>query len=181
MSKLGISIVIDFHEGVTLDQAMEMVDQCFSHVRVHCVDCYIIHSTFREAWRGFMIGKGDPIFINSITGKPVSRVIVTTFEDIIAREGQLNEISFVFNDMIVYATVGKLGMRIKIASRDSWTLELISYIKNILFFKKVEIIEVNWKGEINLFYTDLAQRLEEGDFEGGEERSRYKPIERSRS
>jgi len=172
MKKLGIEISARFFNGTTLEQAYEMVQHHFTSVTVHAKDVFTIHRNFQEAFRGYMIGQGS--FKDTKTGKISGRAAITVYDDFIEETGRRDEISFSFKDFKVYGALSRRSLWCKIDCRDTWTKELIDYLYGITIVRKVEVSEREFPGEINFFYADLARRLEEGDFEGGDRRSQYR-------
>jgi hypothetical protein len=171
--KQGVKINAKFPEGTTFDQAMARLYRFFLPFSVHCVNCYEVHRAFKEAHRGFMIGQGHA----RADGTKFGRSPITAFDDIIAETGRMDEVSFIFQGTTIIATINKFALHIKIARRDEWSQELIEHFQRLArfgqIFASLEVVNIDCKGEVNLFYTDLLKRLEEGDFEGWEDRSRY--------
>jgi hypothetical protein len=167
MKKEGTWIIARFHSKFNTEDVVEIVKQNFHNVIVHCCDCLKVQRNFREAWRGFVIGEDK-------TRKPFGRSPVTTVDSAIESTGQVYEITFTFKEVETYAFFSKLAFDMRTTRRDEWANELINYLKTLPVFREIEIRYPDFEGELNLFYTDLSRRLEEGDFEGGEQRSRYR-------
>ncbi len=165
---LGHVIHAHFCHGVTFDWAMAKVACYFSNIQILCVNCYAIDRAFQEARRGFMIGKGRRPFVDLDTGKVLGRQMVTMLDDILEKEGRVDEIRFEYKSVGVYATISKTRLNLSVDRRDEWTQDLICFLEHCSCFEKVDVRQRMWNGEITPYYANLLQRLEEGDFEGGE-------------
>lgn len=158
-----------FFDGTTLEQAFDMMQCHFAPLTVHAKNTYAIHRNFLEGYRGYMIGKG--FFKDPDTGIASGRSTITIYDDFYEETGRRDEISFSFKNITIYGALSRRALWCNIVCRDAWTKELRDYLYNIVIVRDIEVRECDYSNEINLFYSDLARRLEEGDFEGGDNRS----------
>jgi hypothetical protein len=166
----GKMIIARFQDGMSFEDVNLFVQQKFPSLKVHCQDCLSVLRNFREACRGYWVGIGLFRHPNgSIMGRAAINAIEYDRNDI----GVKYEISFDYRDEKSVAEYSRLGFVIRSIHTDDWNTYLVEYLKQATCFKKVEVIKMIYDGEPNLFYSDLERRLEEGDFEGGEDRSRY--------
>jgi hypothetical protein len=169
MKRNGTKIHIGFSSHQDVDIVLDTISHRFDSLLVHCKNVLKVHQHFREAYRAYMVGRGK---CRQKDGKISGRFPITTFDSAIERIGIAYEISFKFCDTLVYADISGIHMRIHVLQTDIWVIDLVEVIKSILDVKNIEIRKQEYNEHIPLFYADLERRLNEGDFEGGEEMSR---------
>ena len=165
--------MVRFQEEVTFDFVMQIIAEKFVSLKIHLENCVKIRRDFWEAYRGYLIGYKAGQGIPDRFG----RHPIKCFDDGMNNEGPSNEITFEFQGAILYGEISKTALNVSTFQLIPWTEEFKSYISELSIVTQIEITEKDFEGEFNLFYTDLARRLEEGDFEGGERKSRYRTID----
>jgi hypothetical protein len=163
-------ISASFIDGMKYEQVEKLIYDNFSDVEIHCKNCLEVFRNFREAFRGYLIGKG---------GSKFGRSPITTFDRDIEQVGCLSEITFVFEDVRVVAYASKKMIHVGVLQPEIWVNKYIEYIKlkfqtNI---KELIIDPREFKSKYDkdveyLFFEELSYRLEEGDLEGGENAAR---------
>jgi len=152
-----------------VETAYDLLQKTFSPVVIHCKNCLNVRRNFYEALRGYLIGKrGAPL---TFGGHFFSRAAITSIDDELEKSGQKYEISFTYSDIEIVGTISSRCLNITAYDvSDGW---IESFKKKMsLTFTITEMKEFNTEVKKNrFFYKDLAKRLEEGDFEGGENRS----------
>jgi len=152
-----------------VETAYDLLQTAFSPIVIHCTNCMKVRRDFTEAFRGYLIGKG----VFNSRGSVMGRSPIISMEKVMEKKGASYEVSFTHEKIDICGTISKECLYVIIYDiSNEWLKKFKEKVLSVLTV--VEIIELDSdsikKGK-RCFYEDLAKRLEEGDFEGGESRS----------
>ncbi len=178
--KDGFEIVANFCSNVILTDAVMEIQAVFPSVRIHCTDCLNVLKSFREAYRGYIIGYDAGSGKNSLKQQPFGRYPITTLDHMVEDVGQTLEITFDFEEKNVCGEIGKSSLTIATNNTREWSERLVTCIRKISIVLDIEIRPKLFPGNGIAFlrWSNLEQRLNSGDLKGGEDRSFYLPDNR---
>ena len=175
--KDGFDIIANFNSSITLAEAVMEIQTVFPSVRIHCTDCLNVLKSFREAYRGYIIGYDAGSGKNSLKQQPFGRYPITTLDHMMEDIGQILEITFDFEGKNVCGEIGQSSLTIATNNTREWAERLVACVRKISIVRDIEIRPKLFPGNGIAFlrWSHLEQRLNSGEFDGGEDRSFYLP------